>query len=48
MPTVEILLRGIIMVSLFQDSNFLYDWEAAELNNIIEHFFSKLEDDIKK
>ncbi len=35
------------MVSLFQDSNFLYDWEAAELNNIIEHFFSKLEDDIK-
>ena len=35
------------MVSLFPDNNFLYDWEAAAINNIIEHFFSKLEDDIK-
>lgn len=31
----------------FQDSNLLYDWQSIAINNIIEHFLSRLEYDIK-
>lgn len=35
------------MERLFQDSNLLYDWQSIAINNIIEHFISRLEYDIK-
>ncbi len=35
------------MKRLFQDSNLLYDWQLTAVNNIIEHFLSRLEYDIK-